>query len=907
MKKCVKCNLSYDEDKSFCKKCGSPLTSEYQIEPKEVAKKSVFEDRLRADPLNIALLHEYAQFLFNNLIFKETIMVSLKILAIKEEDGVAKELLFKSYLKLNMLKETLGIGKQLLLERPTDTFLLQELAEIAEKLGNSDKATEYYNMILSLQPTNTSALYNKAQNFLEKNQLEPAIEIFKNLHLEGQNDRITIIYAGVGKAFAGDYKAVVKLLTPILSDENLDTNDINNNRGILYLTYSLSQNAAGLSEILPLLSKVNQGILKKNHHHLDEQTYVKIIECIVNQSLNDITPSASAHHQFLKLTDTHLASVYFTANSNSKISELWYAVGNKQADLKLFSDALNSFQKARDLMPSENKYKTKSSEVERILTELVRNRKRKTFFTLGVAAIVILMITVSTIVYKNYSDKKAWEIANKTNTIESFQEYLNGYPNGIFLKEAKLFLEKYGVIDMDGNIYHTITIGTQVWMVENLKTTKYNDGTSIPNVISDAEWKQRETPGYCWFDNDIRNKNPWGALYNWHTVNTGKLAPKGWHVPSYDEWTTLIIFLGGESVAGGKLKEDGRVHWRIQNSGPNNESGFTALPGGYRKYYKDELDNTMFFNRHTTGLWWSSTQKNKGEAYYRDIWAENSYVSFNGHVISQPVQQKSFGYSVRCIKDNNGSPASEIKLNIDNSDKVKLEKPEGEIDGTKSSNIEIKKSTPTIDKTSTIKDIEGNVYHIITFGTQAWLVENLKTTKLNDGTLIPNVISDNEWKTLKTPGFRWYNNDTSNKNIYGALYNWYTINSGKLAPKGWHVPSDDEWSTLTKYIQANLGDAVGRSLGAKTGWKTDNNNDPYSASFDLTKNNTSGFTALPGGCFAIREGGFGRLGEGAFWWSSTEINSQCAWTWYLLNSDSKVTRDNDILKDYGLSVRCVKD
>ena len=118
------------------------------------------------------------------------------------------------------------------------------------------------------------------------------------------------------------------------------------------------------------------------------------------------------------------------------------------------------------------------------------------------------------------------------------------------------------VTDDDGNVYHSVTIGTQVWMVENLKTTKYNDGTSIPLVTDATDWHNLLTPGYCWNNNDEATyKATYGALYNWYTVNTGNLCPTGWHVPGDAEWTTLTTYLGGEDVAGGKLKEVGITHW----------------------------------------------------------------------------------------------------------------------------------------------------------------------------------------------------------------------------------------------------------------------------------------------------------------------------------------------------------
>jgi uncharacterized protein (TIGR02145 family) len=141
------------------------------------------------------------------------------------------------------------------------------------------------------------------------------------------------------------------------------------------------------------------------------------------------------------------------------------------------------------------------------------------------------------------------------------------------------------ITDADGNYYNIVTIGTQTWMAENLETTKYNDGNNIPNISDNVAWSNLTTPGYCWYNNDDSTyKNLYGALYNWYTVNRGKLCPIGWHVPTDAEWTTLTTYLGGESVAGGRLKETGTMHWVSPNVGAINETGFTALPGSCRDF-----------------------------------------------------------------------------------------------------------------------------------------------------------------------------------------------------------------------------------------------------------------------------------------------------------------------------------
>ena len=198
------------------------------------------------------------------------------------------------------------------------------------------------------------------------------------------------------------------------------------------------------------------------------------------------------------------------------------------------------------------------------------------------------------------------------------------------------------VTDADGNVYHTITIGTQTWTVENLKTTHYNDGTAIPNVTDNTAWENLTTGAYCWYDNDsTTNKNTYGALYNWYAVNTGKLAPAGWHVPTDADWDTLSAYLGGDNVSGGALKDTGTTYWQSPNTEATNSSGFSALPGGYRSYNGD------FSSIGNYGFWWSATEINASSAYYRGLGYDGSHLGSYGD------GGKSCGFSVRLLRDGN--------------------------------------------------------------------------------------------------------------------------------------------------------------------------------------------------------------------------------------------------------------
>ena len=200
----------------------------------------------------------------------------------------------------------------------------------------------------------------------------------------------------------------------------------------------------------------------------------------------------------------------------------------------------------------------------------------------------------------------------------------------------------YGsVSDIDGHTSKTIKIGTQTWMAENLRSTKYNDGTNIPFLNYPSDWSQVSTsPGYSWYNNDSVD---YGGLYNYYVIsyavnNNKNVCPAGWHVASDSEWGQLSDYLGGESVAGSKMKETGITHWTSPNSSATNVSGFTAIPSGYRSAsgsYNGVTKNTY---------WWTSSEMSTTEAYCRTI---NS--NFNS--LEKTNSYKKTGLSIRCIKD----------------------------------------------------------------------------------------------------------------------------------------------------------------------------------------------------------------------------------------------------------------
>ena len=207
------------------------------------------------------------------------------------------------------------------------------------------------------------------------------------------------------------------------------------------------------------------------------------------------------------------------------------------------------------------------------------------------------------------------------------------------------------VIDIDGNEYQTVTIGDQVLMAENLRTTRYSDGTSIPTGLTNPEWDGTTDGAYAIYphsetdglNSDAEVVAVYGKLYNWYAVDDGGLCPTGWHVPSDEEWTILTDYLGGSSVAGGKMKttgtiEDGDGLWYSPNTGATNESGFSGLPGGARRF-KGEFSDVGY-----SGYWWSSSDYDAIRAWY--IYLDYYYSDVDRHVYG-----KEYGFSVRCLRD----------------------------------------------------------------------------------------------------------------------------------------------------------------------------------------------------------------------------------------------------------------
>lgn len=523
----------------------------------------------------------------------------------------------------------------------------------------------------------------------------------------------------------------------------------------------------------------------------------------------------------------------------------------------------------------------------------------------------------ATIVKKNGEVFNTQRSRLSEDDLEIINEIYPGKPTGVKFTDSR-----------DGKVYKTVIIGEQVWMAENLA---YLPVVSPSYTIS---MKDRHYYVYDYKGIDVNtaratdNYQTYGVLYNWPAAM--EACPSGWHLPSDAEWTELINYLGGELVAGNKMKETGTSHWGT--TGGTNESGFTALPSG-------GLTGSGFGLMRSFAFFWSSTIK---ENYCPNLWN----VCY-GPGVGNTSQSKLLAYSVRCIKDKNSpivttgvvtnitmstatcSCAVNLETGLDVSTRgvcwSRSQNPtisnsittNGAGTGTFIGNITglyphktyyvrayATSSAGTVygeqrtfmtlqeEGSSTfIDNRDGETYKMVTIGDQTWMAENMA--------YLPAV--NPAYSTSFTNNYYYVYGyegtdvglakSTVDYSTYGVLYNW--LAAMKACPSGWHLPSDTEWTELIDYLGGEL----------IAGGKMKETGTSHWTSPNTGATNESGFTALPGGYRSTVPYFIGVYG---IFYSSTEYSDGCAWYWSLAYDNSNVNRNYDY-KDCGRSIRCVRD
>ena len=528
------------------------------------------------------------------------------------------------------------------------------------------------------------------------------------------------------------------------------------------------------------------------------------------------------------------------------------------------------------------------------------------------------------------------------------------------------------VSDADGNVYLTVKIGEQVWMAENLKTTKYNDGTSIPNVTDGNTWKSLTAGAYCWFDNDsINYKNKYGGLFNWYSINSGKLAPVGWRVATNDDWKKLEIQLGMSlleaNVLGGwrgtdQGKQMKTTNGWFSNSGTNT-SGFSAVPGGFR-----HVDG-RYLNFGTFGYWWTATESSTLYAIYR-------HLNHANHNVANYEDNKGNGFSVRCILGDPILPnittptvttssvsdftsdSAVLGGNVTNDGNAAVTE-RGVVYGTTqnptTANTKIAIGSGTGSFNSTVSGLtsnttyyvrayannsmgtsygtqvnfvtlnnndnntghftdprDGNAYKWVKIGKQIWMAENLK--------YIPSVSPPDKGSTIE-PICYVYDyfgiiveeaKNTSNYNKYGVLYNWPAVMQGSpksyLNPSGVRGICPEGWHVPSHLEWEELNTFLSPGAGGKMK-STDGWEPPNTGA-----TNTSGFSGLPGGRRYSVDNSFKDIGLSGTWHSTNEQYTEgmsqewnTSSNFSLSSYSSSFHMNGSSTLSQGYSIRCIKD
>ena len=428
MKTCTKCNISFSEDKMYCKSCGSPLALESTLNPKDDAQKSVFEDRLKMNPLDIMLLREYSQFLYNAQLFKEAISVLLKIQAINDNDSFAPGLLFKSYMKIDKLHAAAEIGEQLLVRSPHDISLLADLAEIAIKSEKDSNALIYLNQIIEIVPNDKEAWIKKAEIIQKSNDKSNALNAWAKVYEIDTDNILARMYLGIYACETKDYKKTRDLLKSILTKL---TKENDKNKVLFYYVYSLIRIDGDIALIQTLIQQLNLNSMLISIVNGTNILYKSMLaELFVFQGNFEMGKG-----DYNKAISSFSSAYRLETNENYQrlIADAYYKIAKKQISLNETDSAIINIKNALNLFPDNQEY----NELNSTLNLVKEKAKRKIFRILILIGVIISLLITAYFSTVYYIQKSAWDKAKTENTYNSFQKYLEDYPTGRYIKSAK--------------------------------------------------------------------------------------------------------------------------------------------------------------------------------------------------------------------------------------------------------------------------------------------------------------------------------------------------------------------------------------------------------------------------------------------------------------------------------------
>ena len=485
-------------------------------------------------------------------------------------------------------------------------------------------------------------------------------------------------------------------------------------------------------------------------------------------------------------------------------------------------------------------------------------------------------------------------------------------------------------VEFDGYEYATVAIGCDCWFAENLRSENYANGDAIPGDLSDATWGGTTSGAQAVYDNDATNVETYGRLYNWYAVDEERgLCPSGWHVPTDEEFTELTTGLGGESVAGNTMKASATdsPSWNGTNS-----SGFSALPGGNRNYLGPS------FGVGVSAFFWSSSPDGS------NAWDRKLNSGFDSVIRSSRDQR--YGFSVRCLKNANAPVVSTNAATsvTDTTATLNASVEDNWLPVTStgfkwgyasdlSDGVEVAGDALSGDYSADLTDLvtndslyfvayatnsvgtsygdtlafkvysgpclnqssvnyQGHEYDLVAIGNQCWFAENLRNENYANGDAIPSLNDGGQWGSTPSGAQVIYNNDATNLEPYGRLYNGLAVDDARgLCPIGWHVPTENDFTELTTGLggDAVAGGALKASSTDLPGWDG---------------SNSSGFSALPGGN-RKHYGNFSNVGGGAYFWSSSPSGTG-TWRWQLFSNGDNIAVASENARA-GFSVRCLID
>ncbi len=440
MKSCIKCNIDYDDGKKFCKECGSPLESIQKFAPQHEARKEVLEEKIKADPLNVELLKEYAGFLADLSLYNEAINAGHKVLAINENEKGIKAVLFRVYAGQKSWDKAIETAEEVFPEKSGDTAFLYQLAVCYKETGMLDKANSLYDAVLKIEPDHNRALYDKALVLLEDKQLVEAASIFGKLKASGKDDEMTNIYAGIDKVIKQEYEAAVEMLKPVLSGEHMAAEYADHSRGFLVLAYALMNTDASFPDIRKRFWRIDLSALKEDNHAQDEEWYVAIASHLLDYELEHFsaTTEYATIEKFKEVKAAYLErqESCLTNRTRTMRARMWHQFALKQQQMKRIADALTSLEKATALDPDDSQHREKLEEVKK-LNERNKKRKKKRTIIVSVISLALILILITSIQINNrFKENKAWETAQEQNTYSSYEEYMKTYPEGRFIEKA---------------------------------------------------------------------------------------------------------------------------------------------------------------------------------------------------------------------------------------------------------------------------------------------------------------------------------------------------------------------------------------------------------------------------------------------------------------------------------------